>query len=232
MSALGSFQLSTQERRVVVVTGTILFALLNLWLVWPRFKDWNKVRTAIATAEKTLDTYRAEFARTNDYQIRLQSLETAGSTVLPSDQSVHLVGTVQAQASRSKLNHTGIRALGRALSTTQTNRFFEEQTVEVGINPTDDKHLIDFLVAIGSGESMIRVKDLQLKPDPAQMKLQGKIQLVASFQKAAPEPGGTNAPSAAGAPATNAPRSFSRAGADATRTTTNVSRANPLANKP
>lgn len=182
-ASMGSLNLSTQERRIVVVTGTVLFLLLNFWLVWPRFQDWSKVKANISQSEKTLETYRAELARTNDYQLRMQRLEKAGSMVLPEDQQNRLISTILAQATRSRLATAGIRPVGRSGGAAVTNRFFEEQTVEVGINPTLDKDLVDFLVSMGSGDSMIRVKDLHLSPDLAHYKLQGKMQLVASFQK-------------------------------------------------
>ena len=232
IATLGSFQLSTQERRIVVVTGTILFMLLNFWLVWPRFKDWKKAQTAIAASRQTLQAYQTELAKTNDYQVRLKKLENAGSQVPTPDQANTLIATVQLQATRSKLATAGIRPLGRAGSNVATNRFFEEQTIEVGISPTDDKDLIDFLVAMGTGDSMIRVKDMQLRPDNTQMKLQGKIQLVASFQKQPPSPTSTQTNSPAVAPAAGGGRSFSRARSDPAGSVTNALRAQPPATKP
>jgi hypothetical protein len=222
----GSLNLSTQERRIVVITGTILFILLNFWLVWPRFKDWAKVQASIAATEETLRTYKGELARTNEHQIRLKKLETAGSQVLPEDQANKLIAVIQSQAVATGLVTAGIRPLGRPGANANTNRFFEEQTVEVGINPTDDNNLVAFLVAIGAGDSMIRVKDLQLRPDATQSKLQGRIQLVASFQKkVAPAP----APPPPKNEKMDVPKSFTRAKPDAAAPAAAPGRTNALA---
>ena len=43
--------------------------------------------------------------------------------------------------------------------------------------------LVDFLVAIGNSDLMVRVKELNLNPDPGGFKLMGSMRLVASFQK-------------------------------------------------
>ena len=221
-----SLNLSTQERRIIVVTGAVLFLLINFWLVWPRFKDWKKVQDGMASTLATLTAYQAELAKVNDNQARLKKLETAGSQVLPEDQANRLIADVQSQSVKSRLSAAGIRPLGRgAGSNVNTNRFFEEQTVEVGINPTADKDLVDFLVSIGTGASMIRVKDMQLRPDISQFKLQGKIQLVASFQKktAAPEPAGPKVAKP------DVPKSFTRVKSDSTGSVTNNVRVNPSA---
>ena len=71
-------------------------------------------------------------------------------------------------------------------SSSKPNEFFEEQTLRLGVNPTGDKELIDFLVAIGNSDLMVRVKELNLNPDQGGYKLMGSINLVASFQKKSP----------------------------------------------
>jgi hypothetical protein len=42
---------------------------------------------------------------------------------------------------------------------------------------------VDFLYKLGSGASMIRVRDLELQPDAPHQHLNGNIRLVASYQK-------------------------------------------------
>ena len=46
--------------------------------------------------------------------------------------------------------------------------------------------MVDFLYAIGSGDLLVRVKELSVNPDASQTKLMGSMKLVASFQKKAP----------------------------------------------
>ena len=55
--------------------------------------------------------------------------------------------------------------------------------MDLGVNPTGARELVDFLVAIGNSDLMVRVKELNLNPDPGGFKLIGSMKLVASFQK-------------------------------------------------
>ncbi|MEO6034508.1 MAG: hypothetical protein ABIQ35_04560, partial [Verrucomicrobiota bacterium] len=57
------------------------------------------------------------------------------------------------------------------------------QSIQISVN-TGEKELVDFLLNIGSGSSMIRVRDLDLKPaDQNRYRLQGRITLSANYQK-------------------------------------------------
>ena len=69
---------------------------------------------------------------------------------------------------------------------TRTNdAFFVEQIQNINVTATDDQ-LVDFLYKLGSDVSMIRVRDLELQPDPPHQKLTANIKLVASYQRNAP----------------------------------------------
>ncbi len=66
---------------------------------------------------------------------------------------------------------------------TQTNDvFFVEQVQNINVLATEEQ-LVDFLYKLGSGSSMIRVRDLTLQPDPPHQRLAADIRLVASYQK-------------------------------------------------
>jgi hypothetical protein len=60
--------------------------------------------------------------------------------------------------------------------------FFIEQVQNINVTATDSQ-LVDFLFKLGSGASMVRVRDLELQPDPAHTHLTANIRLVASYQK-------------------------------------------------
>jgi len=196
-SFLDKLNLKPQERRLIVMAATVLFVVLQFWLVWPHFKDWDRIKTGLAAADKNLKTYQTEIALTNDYSIKLRELERQGDTVLAAEQAqpLILIEKIQSQAGRSKLNVQNIAPAPRS-NLSRTNQFFEEQTITVGLNPTGDEELIDFLVAMGSGDLMVRVKELTLQPDPSKTKLMGRVTLVASFQKNRPNksPGAKPAP--------------------------------------
>ena len=57
---------------------------------------------------------------------------------------------------------------------------------------------MDFLYSLGSGNSLIRVSDLTLRPDPPRQQLSGTVKLVASYQK---NPSKKGAPAASSASA-------------------------------
>lgn len=189
-SFFDKLNLTPQERRVVVLVVTVLLVVVNAVLVWPHFQDWPKLRADLDKSAKTRGDYEAEIARTPDYQTKLSKLEGQGSAVLPADQAIQLTRTVQNQALQSGVLITQTRVSGP--TGVSTNTFFDEQTLSVTVS-TGEKELVDFLYALGTGGSMIRVRDMDLHPDAQQYRLNGNITLVASYQKRAkapaPEPG-------------------------------------------
>ncbi len=208
MSLLDQFNLRPAEKRLVVGVFAVLLLALSALLVWPRAGDWRKALDALEKSRKTLREYQAEIARIPEYQQRLAELEGQGSAVLQEEQALQLLRTIQTEASRHNVAITSTRA-GVPTAATSTNTFFDEQTVIIGVN-TGEKELVHFLHALGSGNSMIRVRDMDLRPDPPRYRLQGSITLVASYQKrsgAAPRPAPARA---AAAPSGSAPNLGSR----------------------
>ena len=89
---------------------------------------------------------------------------------------------IQAQAAASGV---GIGNFSRVKMS--TNQFFMEQLQNITAVATDAQ-LVDFLYKLGSGPSMVRVRDLVLQPDQQHMHLNTDILLVASYQKNPPVP--------------------------------------------
>jgi Tfp pilus assembly protein PilO len=178
---LDQLNLRPQEKRIVVVATTVVLVVLNGLFVWPKFKEWGKLNVDLTKAKGTLKTYQAEIGRATTYQAQLRKLGEQGGGVAPSEQALDLQRTVQAQAARHSVVQTGSRFVPTAGS---TNQFFDEQTVTIEVNSRDEE-LVNFLVALGSGDSMIRVRDMMLKPDnlTTRYRLQGTLTLVASYQK-------------------------------------------------
>jgi hypothetical protein len=195
---LDKLNLRPQEKRLVVLGSAVLFLVLNFWLVWPHASDLKGVQTRLAEGRRQLDTFQSEVNRTNDYALRLQELESQAAGVLPEEQSTVLISQILSQANKSGVSCGPIRVVPRS-SRTEPTEFFEEQSLNLGVNPTGPAELLDFLLALASSDIVIRVKELDLKPDPTQTKLTGSIRLVASFQKKSPETGATTmVPSPAG----------------------------------
>lgn len=181
MSFLDSLNLRPQEKRLLVVGLALAVVVLSALWVWPRLGEWRKAREALDKSRKTLQSYEAEIARIPTYEARLAELEGQGSAVLQEEQALQLLRTVQLQAQQHNVTITSTRA-GLPGPTTSTNAFFDEQTVQIGVN-TGEKELVQFLLALGSGGSLIRVRDMDLRPDPPRFRLNGTITLVASYQK-------------------------------------------------
>ena len=188
---LDKLNLRPQEKRLVVLGSAVLFLVLNFWFVWPHASDLSRVRLRLEQGRRELNTFQTELGRTNDYALRLQELRSQAAGVLPPDEQITaLILQIQSQASKSGVSCGAIRPLPRGTRTEPTE-FFEEQSLSLGVNPTGPAELLDFLVALASSDLMIRVKELDLKPDPSQTKLIGSMRLVASFQKISPESGAT-----------------------------------------
>lgn len=180
-TVLEKLNLRPAEQRLVVGVAAIFFIVLNLWLVWPHFKDWRRLRNDQRQAEQTLKTYEDELNRRPEYEAKLTKLrEGGGSDVLPEDRAIQLLRDVGNQAQQHGVQIT--RTTPSPRIATRTNAFFEEQSVAISVI-SGETNLVDFLVAVGFGNSMIRVRDLDLKPDPPQQRLVGTITLVASYQK-------------------------------------------------
>ena len=190
MSALlARLNLRPQERRLMVAIAMVVFVVLNIWFVWPHFKDWGRLQRENRLAKDNLTLFKTEIEKQPQTRKKLEKLEGQGSSVLPEDQALQLLRTVQVQARQSGVqipNSTSIPNTGG-----RPNEFFQEQAIRISVI-TGDKELVDFLVKLGSGNSMIRVRDLDLRPQlPTQQKLEGSMILVASYQK---KPAAKNTP--------------------------------------
>ena len=196
-SYLDKLNLRPSEKRLVVVVVLVVFVVLNLWFVIPRFGDWNRTKKRMQQARQKMASYQAEISQMKNYQRQVQTMESEGASVPAGDQAVQFARAIQMQQAAS-----GVSIVGTSKQTTRTNQFFLElnQTVSV---VSQEPQLVDFLYNLGAGNSLIRVRDLTVKPDQTRMQLSSNVKLVASFQKSAPRVStpAPNPPAKAGAPA-------------------------------
>jgi Tfp pilus assembly protein PilO len=179
------------ERRLAVAVLVIFFLVLNWVFIWPHFSDWGELDHRRDAAEQKLSVYKKAIDQATGYQKLIKEFESSGEVVAREDQGIDFIRTVQTQA-----NASGVAILNNSRQITRTNdQFFVEQALNVNVSGTDEQ-LVDFLYKLGSGASMIRVRGLDLQPDPPHQHLTANIGLVASYQKSSPVK-----PSAAGAPA-------------------------------
>ena len=206
-SFFDKLNLRAGERRLVVIVGLVVFLLVNIWFVRPYFSEWGKTQAAIAAANANLEKAKKKIAAAKGpqgYEAQLRNLESQGETIAADEQDIQLLRTVMNQVGESKISVTQYGTVQKS-AVTATNEFFEEQSMKISISG-GEKELVDFLVNIGSGNSMIRVRDMDLRPpDATRMRLAGSITLVASYQKKSPAAPAAAKPAAPGSRQTVAP---------------------------
>jgi len=228
-SFLDKLNLRPGERRLVVIVAVVVAAFLYYFLVWPQFGEWAKLRKKRDNAEMDLKRFEKEINRTSEYQKELEALQRKGARVDAAAQDIDLQRSVYSIATGSGVNpgtYTGVRS---PTSGGKTNAWFEEQAGSIQFVATES-NLVEFLCALSSGDSLIRVSSMTLSPDQPRQRLLTTMTLVASYpKKAAPKaPGpGTSAPPAPAAKAAalpGGPKTISAAMAGAAQATTTPAR--------
>jgi len=190
------------EKRVVAGVATMLFAIFNLWFVWPHFSDLAKMKDRMETAQKTLKIRQTAIAQIGFYEGEINKVKREGLDVPAEDQVLQFSRAITDEMMRS-----GVTPGSSGKPMTRTNQFFLEQSQTITVQ-SGEQQLVDFLFNLGSGNSLIRVRDLGLHPDAPHQQIAATIRLVASFQKnpttkpAAPvaRTGSTKLPGAPAAP--------------------------------
>lgn len=182
---LDKLNLQPQERRWLLVGVVILAVVLNYWLVRPYFAEWKDVGTDMEKMTASRTKFFSEIGKKASYEKQLKELQLAGAEVLQEDQANRLQSTIQSKASEFGVAVGNIRPIAIAGRGTQTNAFFDEQQMSVEVT-AGEAELVNFLHSLGSGDSLIRVRDIsRLRLDQTQTKLQSTLTIVASFQKKA-----------------------------------------------
>lgn len=171
-------QLNPMERRLVVGVAVVVLLVLNFVFIWPHFSDWGKLSRRLKTAHAKLELYESATNKIPALEADVKKFESAGEVVAPEDQAINLMRTIQSQSAQS---HVAIVNNARQQSRSE-DPFFVEQVQNINVLATEED-LVDFLYKLGSGSSMIRVRDLELQPDSPRQRLSANIRLVASYQK-------------------------------------------------
>jgi hypothetical protein len=180
-SYLDRLNLRPFEKRLVVGVGAVLFVVLNAWFVVPHFSDLGQAKKRRADALEQMKRWQVEIDQKAKYEAGISKFIKEGQEVQAEDQVNQFARTVQEQQARSGV---GIGNFGR--TTTKTNQFFLELTQPVSVQ-SGEAQLVDFLYSLGSGNSLIRVSELTLRPDAPRQQLNGTVKLVASYQKTPPK---------------------------------------------
>jgi hypothetical protein len=199
MRYLDRLNLRPNERRLVVVVALVFFVVLNLLFIVPHFSDRSRAKARMIAGEKTLAMFRAELRHKPEYDRKVKELESGGGTVLPDDQQIDFD-----RFSYERANASGVLITQKGRVTTRnTNDFFLEREMSLTVE-SREKQLVDFLHSLGTGNSMVSIRSLTLRPlEPAHQQLRGNVTIVASYQKKLPTR--SAAPPAKTAPATAEP---------------------------
>jgi type II secretory pathway component PulM len=172
--------LRPMEKRLFFGVGVLILVLANFWVIVPHFSDWSRVKERREKAIHTLEMYNQKLDQRQTIDATIRKLEGEGLAVPAAEQQGHFASAIQSQAAQSQIT---IIQTGR--QQTKTNQFFLELSQNISVQAKESQ-LVDFLYNLGAGNSLIRVRDLRLHPDPARQQLQGDIRLVASYQKNVP----------------------------------------------
>jgi len=100
-----------------------------------------------------------------------------GSAVVPVEQEFTMRRTIN---SLTAANGVRVTRLGRM--TTKTNEFFHEKTMRIDFS-SKESDIVKFLWKLGGSDSMVRVSDMRVRPDKNRYRLEGWMNLTASYQK-------------------------------------------------
>jgi hypothetical protein len=170
-------RLNSTERRFVVGVFVVVFIVINVLFIWPRFKDWEKVKVQMNKAQNNLNAFQKEISQKANYERLVRELESEGAPVPPEDQVTEFLRTINTIAAQC-----GVNVIGNSQQPTGTNQFFLERAQSLTAQ-AGEPQLVDFLYRLGTGTSLIRVRSLTLRPDPPRFQLSASITLVASYQK-------------------------------------------------
>ncbi|MGB9601486.1 MAG: hypothetical protein ACP5MG_07240 [Verrucomicrobiia bacterium] len=180
ISLFNKLNLRPVERRLVVGAALVLFAVINFYFVVPRFGDWKDLQKKIRDTEMNIQRYMKETNNLPAYLARLEELQTSGEYVPTEEAALSLAQTALAKAAEA--NILVQRQTPAGGGDVPNNPFFTEQRVTIYFT-AGEKELVDFLIKLGSDKSLIRVRDMDIKPDPQNHKLVGSVTLIGRFQK-------------------------------------------------
>jgi Tfp pilus assembly protein PilO len=189
-------RLNPTERRFVIGVGLLFFAVINIFWVRPHFADWGNLNRRLDAANQKLASDQALIRQRPTLETDVKRLSGGEGDVLPEDQSIRFLQTIQSQGFKS-----GISFNFPSRQIASSNQFFIEQAQTISVT-ANEKALVDFLYNIGSGNSLIRARAMSLRPDQNHYALNANITLVASYQR---KPKAPTARTTATAPAVNAP---------------------------
>lgn len=175
-----SLNLRPGERRLIVIVAVVTFVVLNAVFVWPHSEKWKASLAELDDAKSQLADYQATASELDSTSRKLSTVESGGATLIDEAESEHLLRTIQSETTKHRVNVQ--RYDGQSVNALGTNNLFIERVLPIQYINTDDTNLVSLLVSVGSGNSLIRVRDLTIQADPSRTKFHGRITFVASYR--------------------------------------------------
>jgi len=175
-SIFDKLNLSSGERRLVMFVLVVLMCALA-WMVWGMIPDPAATRQKITKADQDLIRFQGEIDNTAEYNRRVNDLTGMGSAVVLKEQGLDM---------RKIINRltavTGVQVSRLGRTTSKTNEFFIEKSIKIDFS-SKESDIVKFLWELGGSDSMVRVSDMQIQPDKNRYRLDGWMNLTASYQK-------------------------------------------------
>ncbi len=175
-SIFDKLNLSSGERRLVMVVLVVLMLALA-WMVWGMIPSPGVTQNKITKAQTQLNSFTNEISKISHYKSTIQTLEGLGSAVIPIEQEVNM-----RRAINNLTAANGVRVTRTWRMTTKTNEFFLEKSMRIDFS-SKESDIVNFLWKLGGSDSMVRVSDMRVRPDKNRYRLDGWMNLTASYQK-------------------------------------------------
>ncbi len=175
-SIFDKLNLSSGERRLVMAVVVVLVLALA-WMVWGMIPSPGVTQNKITKAQTQLNSFTNEISKISHYKTTIQTLEGLGSAVIPIEQEVNM-----RRAINNLTAANGVRVTRTGRMTTKTNEFFLEKSMRIDFS-SKESDIVNFLWKLGGSDSMVRVSELRVRPDKNRYRLDGWMNLTASYQK-------------------------------------------------
>ena len=188
-SIFDKYNMSAGERRIVMFVLVVLIGVLA-WMAFDMIPKPEQTNVKINKINRDLKSWIAERNKVGLYKEQINKLEGMSSAVVQEEQEVDMSRAINKLEASSGIN---VSRQGRV--NTETNNFFIEKSMRIDFSGKESQ-IVDFLWKLGESDSLVRVSEMRVRPDKNHYKLEGWMELTASYQKNVTAPVATVTPSA------------------------------------
>lgn len=175
-SIFDKYNMSAGERRVVMFVAVVLIGVLA-WMAFDMIPKPEQTNVKINKINRDLKSWKIERFKVDSYKEQINELEGMSSAVVQEEQEVDMSRTINKLEASSGIN---VSRQGRV--NTETNNFFIEKSMRIDFSGKENQ-IVDFLWKLGESDSLVRVSEMRVRPDKNRYKLEGWMELTASYQK-------------------------------------------------